>query len=498
MGLAFSICQAPVVDAHGDGLSPLDERQVAAGNRASRRELVVTISPGRIEEAYDLAKSKSIGEGGFGKVTVAKKKGTDMRFAIKEIRKRTQDRRRGSRGMTMEMIMNEANALNKLSHPNVIRLQSMHQDHVNVYLVMDFCGGGDLYDALHEAKSFSEKQAASLMQQVLRGVNYMHHQRVCHRDLKPENFLLGRKPNDLRSCDLRIIDFGCAWNFSSPAETCSVRMGTEKYMAPEVMMGSYTYVCDNFSCGVVAFVLLCGHYPFSNGQATRTADVSFRHPTWKAVSDDALELIRGLLKKDPKERFSAEVALQHPWIQSIAPQASDAPLPSTVLESLRGFVSNGLLKKAALNAIAHTFREEDLQKLRETFVRLDENQDGTISMAELKASLEQSGPAAQQERLIELMKAMDLDGDGRIDYREFIASSIEKQQYQAESVCWSAFSSFDIDGNGTVSREELQSVLADPRLQGLLQNKSVDQIFEECDVDNDGKICFEEFYNALQ
>jgi len=501
MGQLFASCQggpvAQAENAKSPGLERADNERITRMSEGPRRSSTPTISPGRVDEVYDLGTSTSIGEGGFGKVRLAKLRGSEERFAIKEIRKRTEDKYKRARGMTMQQIMNEAGALSKLKHPNILRMHSLYEDHVNVYLVMDFCDGGDLYDALREATSFSEKQAASLMQQVLRGVSYMHAESVCHRDLKPENFLLGSRPSDLKSCDLRIIDFGCAWNFSSAEETTSIRMGTEKYMAPEVMNGSYTYCCDNFSCGVVTFVLLCGHYPFANASATKNAEVSFKHPTWRAVSSDAHELIKKLLDKTPRTRYTATQALEHPWIKSIAPHATDAPLPSSVLDSLHQFCSEGLLKKAALNAIAHTFKEEELQSLRDTFVRLDENHDGTISMSELKVALEQSGTAEQQQRLMELMKGMDLDGDGRIDYREFVASSIEKQQYQGESVCWRAFSSFDIDGNGAISREELRKVLADPSLQGLLANKSADQVFEECDANHDDKISFEEFYSVL-
>eukprot|EP00429_Kryptoperidinium_foliaceum_P004344 CAMPEP_0176017218 /NCGR_PEP_ID=MMETSP0120_2-20121206/8252_1 /TAXON_ID=160619 /ORGANISM="Kryptoperidinium foliaceum, Strain CCMP 1326" /LENGTH=509 /DNA_ID=CAMNT_0017350237 /DNA_START=53 /DNA_END=1582 /DNA_ORIENTATION=+ len=456
-----------------------------------------SISRGRLQDMYEVTPGKSIGEGGFGKVFIATRKPSNERFAVKEIRKRTEDRRRRARGMSMAMIMNEANALAKLKHPNIIRMHNLFEDHVNVYLVMDYCAGGDLYDALHEVSSFSEKQVAAIMQQVLLGVNYMHHQKVCHRDLKPENFLLGSKPCDLGSCDLRIIDFGCAWNFTDFGDTCGKRMGTEKYMAPEVMTGLYSYSCDNFSCGVITFVLCCGHYPFANAAATRSSPVSFKHPDWKAISSDGHDLIRKFLEKDPAKRFTAEQALQHPWIKSTAPHATDDPLPASVLSSLHSFCSESLMKKAALTAIAHTFKEEDLRELRETFARLDENNDGTISKAELQMGLEKSGKLGDQQRLLELMRGMDLDGDGKIDYREFIASSMEKQQYQNESICWSAFSSFDIDGNGTVSRAELRQVLSDPRLQGLVANMEHDRVFEECDRNKDGKISFEEFYAAL-
>jgi len=458
----------------------------------------VPIFSGSVDAVY-LRSTKHIGEGGFGKVRIGKRKGTDEQYAIKEVRKKLGGGHAGrARGMPLELIMQEASAMYMLRHPNIIRLHGMYQDYVNVYMVMDYCDGGDLYDALAAASSFREKEAASLMQQILRGVNYMHHTGVCHRDLKPENFLVSTKGASLTSCCVKIIDFGCAWIFSGPDEVATRRMGTGRYMAPEMIVGSYTHRCDNWSCGVVTFAMLCGHYPFKDASVCQTQEVAFSQPDWKVVSEDAKTLIRHMLKKDPKQRYSAEQALAHPWIDKHAPAASDAPLPSSVLANLRTFCSGGVVRKAALNAIASTFKDQDLKKLQETFVRLDANQDGTLSMAELKQALDVAGGEDEAQRLRALMQGVDLDGDGRIDYREFIASTMERQQYQKESVCWQAFRKFDLDGNGSVSRQELRQVLESQELKGLLAGRSPDQVFEECDKNKDGKIQFEEFYDIIQ
>lgn len=472
-------------------------RRMSAGSSRGRHHSSLSMSPGRVEDFYHFTIGDIIGQGAFGKVRVGTQRGTDRRLAIKEIRKRTEDKRfRRARGMTAQQIMQEAGALHMLKHPNILKLHSVYEDHVNVYLVMDLCDGGDLYDALREAKSFGEKQVATLMQKILLGVNFMHHQHVCHRDLKPDNFLLGSKPDGLESCDLRIVDFGCAWNFASADETNNRMIGTAQYMAPEMINGLYTHRCDNFSVGVVAFLLLCGTYPFATTRATQVAEVSFRHPAWRQVSNDARLITKGLLHKNAQTRCTASQALQHPWIQSQAPNATDTPLPSLVFDSLRRFCSESLLKKAVLNTIAQTCREEDLHGLRELFVRLDGNQDGTISVSELDSALAQS--ISGDIRLVDLMRGMDLDGDGRIDYREFVASLMEKQQYQSESACWVAFKKFDVDGNGTISMEELRQVLADPMLQGVIGDKSIDEVFQQCDADHDGKISFEEFYSSLK
>lgn len=95
--------------------------------------------------------------------------------------------------------------MQKLDHPNVLKLYEYFEDEKYVYLVTELCKGGELFDKIIEEEYFSEKMSATIFKQILQSLNYCHNQGIAHRDLKPENFLFESK--DVNS-DLKIIDFG--------------------------------------------------------------------------------------------------------------------------------------------------------------------------------------------------------------------------------------------------------------------------------------------------
>ena len=112
-----------------------------------------------------------------------------------------------------------------------------------------------MYDEIVNRGKLEEKEAALLMKQILMSVNYMHENNVIHRDLKPENILLeGNKD----FAQIKIIDFGTAIKVQSKDEELSDKIGTPYYIAPEILTQKYTYKCDIWSCGVIAYILLTG------------------------------------------------------------------------------------------------------------------------------------------------------------------------------------------------------------------------------------------------
>jgi calcium-dependent protein kinase len=105
----------------------------------------------------------------------------------------------------METFLHEIEILKKLDHPNVLRIYEYFIDNDSVYIITEICRGGELFDKIVEVEFFSEEQAAVLMKQILRAINYIHSQGIAHRDIKPENFIFESKED---GSDLKIIDFG--------------------------------------------------------------------------------------------------------------------------------------------------------------------------------------------------------------------------------------------------------------------------------------------------
>merc|ERR1712100_644706 len=171
--------------------------------------------------------------------------------------------------------------------------------------------------------------------------------------------------------------------------------------------------------------------------------------------------IRNLLKMNPKDRYTAEQALNHVWIRNKAPKATGVELQSSLVDNLKGFRSQNKLKKAALHVIASQLGESQIKALREIFMTLDGNGDGLLTSAEMKEGLAQAGLKDIPADLQQILEEVDSDGSGVIDYTEFLAATLDKKVYMAEDVCWQAFRIFDRNGDGKIDKSELQQVLGD-------------------------------------
>jgi len=178
----------------------------------------------------------------------------------------------------MTTFLQEIAILQKLDHPNVLKLYEYFIDDTDVYLVTEICKGGELFDRIVEVEYFKEPEAALLFKQILRSLNYIHSQGVAHRDIKPENFLFDSKDED---ASLKIIDFGLSKILDKGTTGTAVgksvvskraklenlpkmntKAGTPCYISPEVLTGNYKLDCDMWSAGCLLYILLCGYPPF--------------------------------------------------------------------------------------------------------------------------------------------------------------------------------------------------------------------------------------------
>merc|ERR1711972_640163 len=206
---------------------------------------------------------------------------------------------------------------------------------------------------------------------------YMHENHVCHRDLKPENFIFSTK-EPIEKSILKIIDFGLSCSFKEQ-QVLQTKAGTPYYVAPQVLAGKYDHLSDLWSCGVIMYVMLCGYPPFfgeTDGEVlskVRLGNFSFNAADWKNISEDAKNLIRMLLKMNPRDRYTAEQSLNHEWIKNKAPKAQKVSLQSNFVDNLRNFRGTNKLKKAALHFIAAQMNDKQIEALRENFTALDAN-----------------------------------------------------------------------------------------------------------------------------
>jgi len=454
---------------------------------------------GKLEDYYHVEK-RILGEGSYGSVQKCENIDTGQMRAVKTIAKNLVK--------NPEQFREEMAIMKLLDHPNIVRLYETFEDQRNVYLVLELCTGGELFDRIVSDGKFTEQAAASCIQQMLRAINYMHLNYIMHRDLKPENWLLASAEVKTEKMNLKLIDFGLSKRFAS-GEYASTKAGTPYYVAPEVLEGRYGEQSDVWSIGVIMYILLCGSPPFTGNDtvavldAVKRAKPPFDKKEWKQVSSQAKQLLKGLLTRDPATRMSAGDALKSPWITMALQGAvgDDAVLTGNVVSNLKSFAAMNKLKKASLNVIASQLNDTAIKELKELFIAMDDNNDGTLSVGELKEGLKRAGVAIPPD-LADMMDSIDTDGSGVLDYSEFVAATLDKRKYIQEDMCWRAFKTFDADGGGTIDKDELMKLLGIESLADQMQVKlteeEVDAIMNEVDLNGDGKIDFEEFMAMMR
>jgi calcium-dependent protein kinase len=228
----------------------------------------------------------------------------------------------------------------------------------------------------------------------------------------------------------------------------------------------------------------------------RLGQFHFIPQDWKHTSDDAKCLIRALLKMSPKDRYTAQQALNHGWVKDKAPKATGA-VEGSIVRKLRKFRAQNNLKKAALHVIASQLGENEIQALRDTFIRLDGNGDGLLTVSEMKKGLENIFLKEVPSDLQQIMEDVDADHSGVIDYTEFLAATLDKKVYMVEDVCWQAFRIFDRNNDGRISKDDMHAVLTDDDVQSSC-GLDIEEMMHIVDSNDDGTIDFQEFMEMMR
>lgn len=396
-----------------------------------------------------------IGSGTFGEVRKWINKKTKAVRAVKIMRRSALTENEKTK------FLQETAILRSLDHPNIIRVYEIYKDDKRYYIVTELWTGGELFDEIAKKESFSEKDAARILTQILEAISYCHAKEIVHRDLKPENILL----DTIDSKTIKVIDFGTSTKKNTKIKF-KQPFGTAYYMAPEVLKGKYDEKCDVWSIGVILYVLLSGKPPFDGEndkeicKKVKAGKYSMNDPIWKDVSTDAIHLIRQMLTYDPAKRISCKEALEHRWF---AKQQLDVETHHTheALQNLREFRAVKKLQQVAMTYIVSQLAsKEEMDALQAAFKSLDISKSGMISKDELligyKSFMDQEMAEQEVERIMELA---DTDKSGKIDYTEWVVATVDKAKILWDEKIKQVFDLFDVDGNGFISSSEIKSLL---------------------------------------
>ena len=215
-----------------------------------------------------------------------------------------------------EKVRTEIHILRLFTHPHIIRLYEVIDTPSDIFTVMEYVPGGELFDYIVSRGKLDEQEARALFQQILSGIEYCHIHGVVHRDLKPENLLLDAENK------IKLADFGLS-NRLKDGQFLKTSCGSPNYAAPEVISGSL-YAgpeVDVWSCGVILYALLCGSLPFDD-ENIRTLFRKIKGGQYSIpphVSPGAKDLISKMLLVDPLQRIQVPAIMQHPWYVTALP-----------------------------------------------------------------------------------------------------------------------------------------------------------------------------------
>lgn len=259
----------------------------------------------------DFKLEKKLGSGRFGQVYKAHEKLTKYTVALKVLTK-SELIEHGADGQ----LRREIEIQRELSHPNILRLFGFFHDHEHVYLILEYAPGGELKEVLRKCGDcLREPVAAQFIEEIAGALRYCHSKGVIHRDLKPENLLLDANQR------IKIGDFGWSVHAVSSSRRSTV-CGTLDFLAPELCAKlSYDRSVDVWALGVLMYEMLLGVPPFMDPDTAKTMEricsVDLHFPVEDdstKISEDARDLIRSLLQKDPLKRMPLKDVLRHPWI----------------------------------------------------------------------------------------------------------------------------------------------------------------------------------------
>jgi len=303
-----------------------------------------------------------LGSGSFGKVFKGQNKSdASQHVAIKVISKQKLT------DEELDALHQEVAILQTLDHPNIVKYYETYEDAKFVYLVMELCPNGELFEKMSEHHTMNENLAALAIEKILRALIHCHKMNIVHRDLKPENIMYDQ------SGEVKLIDFGLAKQIEGTKKLNTIA-GTPYFIAPEVLNGAYQNECDIWSLGVLLFVCVTGSYPFDSLTKNRAEVFSkiqkcqFEFPPSiePKLSAECKDLIRKMIVLNTKSRLTGEQALKHPWFEKCLKRKEGTTdlIDEGVLQRLRRFRGTSTLKRAALNVFVKMLSPSDIESLR--------------------------------------------------------------------------------------------------------------------------------------
>ena len=444
-------------------------------------------------------------------------------------------------------LIDEIEILKNLQHPNIMKVYESFVDNHNYYIVSELCDQGHLLSKLEKLGKMDQIVVKFLMDQIFNAVAYLHSQNIMHGDLKLENVLLytaskrggkrftlinqdfnedesltedinknfrkrqtsSKSKNyikDMMNYEIKLIDFGCSKYFvrNNKKKKLSGIIGTSIYCSPEVVDNLYDERCDEWSCGVLMYILLCGEPPFYGDteeeifDKVKKCEYSFSNPAFKKVSKNCKDLIRKLLEPKKQYRIKAKEALRHPFFtENFDPNS--AMTENTDLNYLKQFINPiGYISKfheAIIAFLCVNFISVDEENnLRKLFRYMDKEGKNAVGKEDLKLSLEEIDIKISDEELDKIFDTVDENGTGLIEYNEFIRNACDIKALLSESNLKNVFHAICGDKNLMSGEDIKRFIFHDAKIN----EQALNEYFDSFGMKYENSISFDEFYRMIK
>ena len=491
---------------------------------------------------------KKLGSGSYGVVKkVYMKCNPETIRAIKIIPKKLL-----MEGVDSNKLLDEILILKNLDHPNIMKLYEFFEDDQNCYMVSEFCDQGDLLQKLEKLNYMNEIVVKFLMEQILNAIAYLHSRGVIHGDIKLENVMLytttketpkqtftvinktlaksqslqkeieesfsteneklKTQPssksvqmiNNILNYEIKLIDFGCSKIFTKRGERKSGIIGTSSYCSPEVIDNLYDERCDEWSCGVLMYLLLCGEFPFEGEteeevfKKVKKCEFDFSPPHFRRISNNCKDLIKKLLEPKIGKRIKAIDALKHPFFtESFSPDTALKKKDSSIIEKLLNLkVPKSQFHRAILSYMSANYISKDEEKkLRTVFRYIDYNDKSYLTKAKIKKALKEFGKDFTEEDIENIMKALDVNKNGAIEYHEFIQGVCNKNSLFNDFNLKNIFSILDYDNKGYITSKDIKNFVFPTK---TFNEEAIAAYLNQFGMKIHDKILFDDFKYIIQ
>ena len=444
-------------------------------------------------------------------------------------------------------LIDEIEILKNLQHPNIMKVYESFVDNHNYYIISELCDQGHLLSKLEKLGKMDQIVVKFLMDQIFNAVAYLHSKNILHGDLKLENVLLytaskrgGRRftsinmdfnedesltedinknyrekktsskslkyIKDMMNYEVKLIDFGCSKYFVQKNKKRKLKgiIGTSIYCSPEVVDNLYDERCDEWSCGVLMYILLCGEAPFTGDteeeifEKVKKCEYNFSNPAFKKVSKNCKDLIRRLLEPKKQYRIKARDALRHPFFtESFDPNS--AMTENTDLNYLKyiinpiGYVSKFHETIIAFLCVNYISVDEE-NNLRKLFRYMDKDGKNSIAKNDLKQTLEEIDIKISDEELNKIFETVDENGTGFIEYQEFLRNACDIKTLLSEKNLKNVFHAICGDKNLMSGEDIKRFVFHDAKIT----DEALKEYFDSFGMKYESSIDFDDFYRMIK